>query len=131
MPSLRPALLPFVLVLALGAADARQAPQRIRFARGSSSAMVRGAVVRGERAVYLVRARAGQRMRVRVASPEDNAIFQLYAPGGGGALPGAGEAADARAWSGVLPRSGDYRVVVGGTRGNASYTLRVAIAGRE
>ena len=126
MPIARPALLPLLLALALGAADTAQAPQRIRFARGSSSAVVRGAVARGERAVYLVGARAGQRMRVRVASPEKNAVFQLYAPGGG-ALPGAGETDDATAWSGDLPRSGDYRIVVGGTRGNASYALHVGI----
>lgn len=122
----RPALLPLLLVLTLGAA-AQDAPRRIRFARGGSSATVEGAVVRGERAVYLLRARAGQQMRVRVASPENNAVFQLHSPGGGGTLPGAGETDDATTWSGALPRSGDYRIVVGGTRGNASYSLHVAI----
>ena len=126
MRILRPALLPVVLAVALGAA-AQDAPRRIRFARGGSSATVEGAVVRGERAVYLVGARAGQQMRVRVASPENNAVFQLHAPGGRGTLPGAGEADDATAWSGALPRTGDYRIVVGGTRGNASYSLHVAI----
>ncbi|MEW5928477.1 MAG: hypothetical protein AB1941_13495 [Gemmatimonadota bacterium] len=127
MPALRPALLPVLLALLLGAFLAQDAPRRIRFARGATSAVVEGAVVRGERAVYLARARAGQRMNVRVTSPEDNAVFQLRGPGGVGTLPGAGETDDATAWSGVLPRSGDYRIVVGGTRGNAGYTLRVEI----
>jgi hypothetical protein len=126
MRILRPAMLPLLLAVTLGAA-AQDTPRRIRFARGSSSAAVEGAVLRGERAVYLVGARAGQQMRVRVASPEENAVFQLHAPGRGGTLRGAGETDDATAWSGALPRTGDYRIVVGGTRGNASYTLHVAI----
>lgn len=119
-------LLLLLLALALGAAT-QQTPRRIRFARGASSAAVEGAVLRGERSVYLVGARAGQRMRVRVTSPEHNAVFQLHGPGRVGTLRGAGEADDAVAWSGALPRSGDYRIVVGGTRGNASYVLHVAI----
>jgi hypothetical protein len=126
MRILRPALLPLLVALTLGA-TAQETPQRIRFARGSSSAAVEGAVLRGERAVYLVGARAGQQMRVRVTSPEENAVFQLHAPGKGGTLRGAGETDDATAWSGALPRTGDYRIVVGGTRGNASYTLHVTI----
>ncbi len=126
MPILRPVLPAVLLALALGAA-AQDTTRRIRFARGSSSAVVEGAVPRGERAVYLVGARAGQQMRVRVVSPENNAVFQLHSPPKGAALRGAGETDDATAWSGTLPRSGDYRVVVGGTRGNASYTLHVAI----
>lgn len=127
MRAFRPALLPVLLALLLGAFLAQDAPRRIRFARGAISAVVEGAVVRGERAVYLAGARAGQRMRVQVTSPENNAVFQLRGPGGVGMLPGAGEGDDATAWSGVLPRSGDYRVVVGGTRGNAEYRLRVEI----
>jgi hypothetical protein len=114
------------LAESLGAA-AQDSAKRIRFARGSSSAGVEGAVLRGERAVYLVGARGGQQMRVRVVSPENNAVFQIHSPPGGAALPGAGETDDATAWSGTLPRSGDYRIVVGGTRGNASYSLHVEI----
>lgn len=127
MRAFRPALLPVLLALLLGAAAAQDTPRRIRFARGATSAVVEGAVLRGERATYLARARAGQRMRVQVTSPEDNAVFQLHGPGRAGTLPGAGETDDATAWSGVLPRSGDYRIVVGGTRGNAGYRLRVEI----
>ena len=135
-----------VLVLASAAAlgaweRARSAPaaEPIRFARGASSAAVRGAVVRGERALYSVEARGGQRMSLRVASPERNAVFQVYAPGAtvgvnasvlevaGEALPGAGEGDDATRWTGVLPRTGAYLLVVGGTRGNATYRLTVSI----
>lgn len=125
MRSLRPALLPVLLALTMGADQ--DTTRRIRFARGASSAVVEGAVLRGERAVYLVGARAGQQMRVRVVSPEENAVFQLHSPPRGATLRGAGETDDAKAWSGTLPRTGDYRIVVGGTRGNAEYRLHVEI----
>ena len=67
-------------------------------------------------------------------------MFQIYAPGaqadrrdygveivGAKALPGAGEGEDAKNWSGILPDTGAYLVVVGPTYGNATYTLRVSI----
>jgi hypothetical protein len=111
----------------------------IRFARGASTAEVRGAVVRGERALYSIQAREGQRMSLRITAVEHNAVFQVYAPGAevktgdfgvevvGEALPGAGEGDDATRWAGELPRSGAYTIVVGGTRGNATYRLTVTI----
>ena len=116
-----------------------QAVEPIRFARGASSAEVRGAVVRGERALYSIEARGGQRMSVRIAALERNAVFQVYAPGAkvetndsvvevaGEALPGAGEGDDATRWTGVLPQTGAYILVVGPTRGNATYRLTVSI----
>ena len=42
-------------------------------------------------------------------------------------LPGTGEGADARSWSGVLPASGTYLVVLGTTRGGGEYRLLVGI----
>lgn len=113
--------------------------EQIRFVAGASSAEVHGGVVRGDQALYSIEARQGQRMSVRISSTEKNAVFQLYAPGAkpetvdsilqveGESLPGAGEGDDAMQWSGILPRSGSYLVVVGGTRGNANYRLKVEI----
>jgi hypothetical protein len=120
-------LLLLAATLAHVGAGAQQPPARIRFARGSSSAEVSGSIVRGEVHRYLLDARAGQRMEVRVRSAEGNAVFQLHPPRGGGALPGAAEGEDARRWSGALPASGDYLLVVASTRGNASYRLQVSI----
>lgn len=101
--------------------------KRVRFPRGETAAAIEGSVIRGERDTYLLGARAGQRMTVRVTSLEENAAFQIYQPGGKKTLAGAGEADDATAWSGELPASGDYRIVVGPTRGNSSYRLEVNI----
>ena len=91
--------------------------------------------MRGDRALYTLEARAGQILTARIAAVEDNAVFQLYAPGTrvrrhdgaveieGTALPNAGEGNDTRSWQGRLPRTGAYLFVVGGTRGNATYRL--------
>lgn len=103
--------------------------QVIRFAPGARSAEVEGTIIRGEVARYTLSARQGQTMRLGITALEDNAVFQVYPPGpaGASALPGTAEGEDATRWSGTLPRSGDYRIVVGATRGNATYRLSVRI----
>lgn len=101
--------------------------QEIRFARGASSASVEGGVIRGERDVYTLVARKGQRMTVTITSVEDNAVFQIYPPESEEGLSGAADGEDAKTWKGALPVSGRYRIVVGGTRGNCTYTLKVGI----
>jgi hypothetical protein len=112
----------------------------IRFDPGASSKDISGAVIRGERSLYSIGARGGQRLSASITAAEDNAVFQIYPPGvqaerrdygveivGAKALPGAAEGEDAKAWSGILPATGAYLIVVGPTRGNATYTLKVAI----
>lgn len=98
--------------------------RRIRFARGSTSKTIEDAVVRGTRDRYLIGARAGQTLTVRITSLEDNAVFDVYRAGSRRPLDGAQETTD---WSGELPRNGDYVIDVGTTRGNATYTLEVTI----
>ena len=98
----------------------------IRVIPGAAGALITGAVVRGERDAYRLAAGAGQTLNVEIISVEENAVFQIYLPGKGGrTLPGAGPMDNATAWKGQLPVAGTYRIVVGGTRGNAEYTLRV------
>jgi hypothetical protein len=112
----------------------------IRFDRGASGKDIPGAVVRPGRSIYSIDARSGQQLSLSISSVEDNAVFQVYPPGARAAprdygveivgvkpLPGAGEGEDAKKWSGILPVTGTYLVVVGPTRGNATYTLSVAI----
>lgn len=113
------------LMLAAGA-SARDLKKTIRFEKGMTSATVSGAVVRGDRDVYTLGARAGQSMEVSVKALEDNAAFTLKGPDGK-YLPGAADGDDATSFKGSLPLSGTYLLEVGGTRGNAEYTLTVAI----
>lgn len=95
--------------------------QRVQFAPGKASTVLENSVVRGDRDVYLVNARGGQQMLLKISGPEENAVFDVISPSG---YVIAREAVQETL---VLPQTGDYQVVVGGTRGNASYTLQVEI----
>ena len=133
------------LVALLGLSPARAAepvpaPQPIFFPAGSTSGTVGGRVVRGKRDLYSVKAIARQIMTVTITTPDGNAVFQIYEPGAqitrdsdgilefnGKALHGASAGEDATRWSGRLPASGTYLLVVGSTRGNASYSMDIKI----
>jgi hypothetical protein len=144
LPRLKTAMAALVLIMSgLGGiaehVQAGEPIQQIRFARGASSAEVTGSVIRGERALYRFDARAGQTATLQLSALEDNAAFQIYVPGAkpeiqdsilevrGDALPGAAEGDDAAEWKGTLPGSGGYLLVIGPTRGNAEYKLKIAI----
>ena len=104
----------------------RSRTQRIRFQPGADSATVTTAVIRGTRDIYLLGAGQGQMMTIRIESLENNAVFDVEAPPSQkGSRRVLTEAAST--WSGKLPASGDYQIVVGSTRGNASYKLFVKI----
>lgn len=96
--------------------------RRVRFQKGRTTAVLKGAVVRGTEDRYLLGASGGQTMTVHVTSVEDNAVFEISAPGSDTAL--VTEAAD---WTGELPTSGDYSIIVAPTRGNATYRLEITI----
>ena len=117
----------FICAFAFSSVSADGAKKKVRFAPGTSSTTIRGAVVRGDRDRYYVGAKAGQTMSVKITSLEKNAVFQIYLAGEQESLPGAGDGDDAMKWSGGLPADSEYVIVVGGTRGNASYTLTITI----
>jgi hypothetical protein len=85
--------------------DANRIPNEIvHFDRGASSKDISGSVTRGERSLYSIDARSGQRLGLSISAAEDNAVFQIYTPGaraargdrsveigGSKALPGAGK----------------------------------------
>jgi len=100
--------------------------KRVRFPRGGTTATLKNSVVRGTADRYTLGARSGQKLTARITSLEDNAIFLIYQPGGE-ILEGTGEGPNEMNWSGELPHSGDYVIEVSGTRGNATYTLKVTV----
>jgi len=117
----------FICAFASGSIFADGVNKKVRFAKGSSSATIKGAVIRGDRDRYYVGAKAGQTMTVKITSLEKNAVFQIYFAGEQESLSGAGEEDDAMDWSGELPADNEYVIVVGGTRGNATYSLTISI----
>lgn len=112
----------FLLVTLVAAPSADAKTRRIRFGRGRTTVVLKGAIVRGTDDRYKLRARAHQTMTVHITSVENNAVFEIFAPHSGRSLAGVGND-----WSGELPRSGDYTIVVSSERGNADYTLEVTV----
>jgi hypothetical protein len=117
----------FICAFTFSSLSAQGVKRKIRFAKGTSSTTIKGGVVRGDRDRYYIGARKGQTMTVKITSLEKNAVFQIYFHGEEESLPGAGDGDDATKWSGELPIDNEYVIVVGGTRGNASYTLTISI----
>ena len=99
----------------------------IKFKKGESSATIAGSVIRGEENSYVLNANKNQKMVVTISSTEDNAVFRIKDRSSRYYLDGAGEIDDAMKWEGTLPSDGEYKIIIGGTRGNAEYTLTVSI----
>lgn len=97
--------------------------RRIEFAPGASAASVSTSVVRGDRAIYVLRADRGQTISVTIDSTleQGGALFDVISPNGEIISSGATDFRQA------LPQSGDYRIIVGGSRGNASFSMTVSI----
>ena len=104
----------------------RSRVQRVRFAPGEDSATIKTSVVNGTRDLYLLEAQEGQTMQVKITSLEHNAVFAIVAPPNG-TSPRSFLKQEAVTWNNVLPTTGDYQIIVGSTRGNASYRLEVTI----
>ena len=94
---------------------------QIRLAPGTNTTAVNQSVVRGSRNIYLLRANQGQRMELKITSLENNAVFDVIAPNGEILKTEATQS------SLKLPATGNYEIIVGGTRGNATYKLNVKI----
>jgi hypothetical protein len=117
----------FIVVAAITCVFAEGVKKKVKFARGTSSTTIRGAVIRGDEDRYYLSAKKGQTMSVKITSREKNVVFQIYYSGEQVSLPGGGETDDATNWSGQLTDDNEYVIVVAGTRGNASYTLTISI----
>lgn len=125
-------------VLVAGGADAAaSAPietRPIHFANGASSATVKGAI-RGEQTVdYKVRARAGQTMRVKLATRHGANYFNVMPPGSNDLALFVGSS-NGNEWTGTLGVDGEYTVRVYLIRSaarrheTAAYSLQVAVTG--
>lgn len=95
--------------------------KRIRFARGRTTAVVEGLTEATDE--YVLGARAGQTMIVHVTSRENNAVIKVL-DSSGNPVRGNAKPND---WTGTLPGSGDYKILVSSIRGTADYTLEVTI----
>ena len=123
----------FLLPLAALSAGAKPLPNVPTLQVPPGGATVTGQVAANGRNVYSVAANSLQALSVTIASPGNNAIFQVYdvgasatgATGSGTTLSGAGTADASMAWIGVIPQTGIYLIAVDSKSGPASYTLTV------
>lgn len=95
--------------------------QRIQLAPGTIATTVEDTVIRGTRDVYFLDAKGGQVIHLELTSVEDNAVFELITPKGKSILQ------ETSNWKGILPETGDYQIIIGGVRGNATYDLAITI----
>ena len=118
---------------ALSAADDIKT-QPVQFAKGHSSATIKGSITGYETIDYTLRARAGQTMTVSLKTKHGANYFNVLPPGSAGEAIFVG-ATSGDDWSGTLPTDGSYTVRVylmrSAARRNeaAHYTLDVGITG--
>ncbi len=114
------------------AADIRT--ERVRFKKGAASAVVNASIKGYETVDYVLDARAGQHMKVSLATKHGATYFNILAPGENEVALFNASTSQNR-YEGELPASGDYKIRVymmrSAARRNevASYTLTVGITG--
>jgi hypothetical protein len=98
----------------------RAITRRVDFARGRTTTVVKNTVRLCTSHEWVLRARAGQTMSVHLATGKRTS-FTLQSPSGT-----IEDADGVKDWSGELPETGEYTIVVG-TDATAAYTLEVTI----
>ena len=108
---------------------AQGAPQRVRFQTGHSSATLKGRIVGFDAKDYVVAAKAGQAMTLRLTSSNPSTYFVIYSINGR-----ATDMNETTEWSENLSESGDYLIRVFMMRSAArrkgaaaNFTLNISI----
>jgi hypothetical protein len=132
----RPAIgIVFGLAL-IGAAAAATGPrqEKVRFAKGASSAVIKGHLKGDADLDYVVRAAAGQTLSVTLKESNPQNYFNVLPPGSKGSAMFVGDTGED--YTGMLPADGDYVVRVylmrpAARRGESSdYTLTIGVTGK-
>jgi hypothetical protein len=122
-------LLAFMFVVA----PALNAQKRVSFPPGRTTAILKGRTTGGPSesggmnpVSYRLRVRKGQQMTLHLTSAKKNAVFSVYLPG---MEPMTGDAWESTDYSGTLPKSGDYEIMVypKDEATNTTFTLEVTI----
>jgi len=86
---------------------AQAAPERVRFQSGHSSATLKGRIVGFDTKDYVVGAKVGQAMALRLSSSNSSAYFVIYSINGR-----ATDMNETTEWSETLSESGEYLIRV-------------------
>lgn len=122
-----------VLLLASIFATVEARTTQVQFAKGKSSASIKGSIKGGEDIDYVLRANAGQTLNVDFNASKGAAFFNVVPPGSTFEALFVGMN-DGNHYSGTLPADGDYIIRLY-LKGNAkdsdkpvSYTLKIGIS---
>lgn len=131
-----PIALAFAIAIpAVSLAQSAIKSQRVQFARGASSATIKGTIKGSQTLDYVIGARAGQTMTVNLKTAHTATYFNVLPPGSNDVAIHVGSTAG-NSFKGNLAAGGDYKVRVymmrSAARRNevANYTLVVGVTGR-
>ena len=102
--------------------ERKPASRRLQFKRGTSSTTVTGKVSIALPDTYLVGARAGQVMTLKLTAPRKSVRFLLMSPTTRNLV-----ADNAREWTGTLPEMGDYYIIIDADERNSTYSMTISI----
>lgn len=102
--------------------ESKPASRRVQFKRGASAATVQGRVSLELSDTWIVGARAGQTMTVQLNSARGSVRFMLMTSKTTQSL-----ADSTRSWTGTLPDTDDYIILVDTDAKSASYSLTISI----
>jgi hypothetical protein len=114
--------------VALSQGGGKAEPKRIEFKRGTTTTTVVDKIKNDEEAEYVIAARKGQRLTIRLTStPYRSAVFDIKAPGDAD----LGLEYDANyTFNKILPATGDYFITVDRpttSKGTANYKMVITI----
>jgi hypothetical protein len=122
----------FVILIAVlnvvGQGGGKAEPRRIEFKRGTTTTTVVDKIKNEEEAEYVIAAKKGQRLTIRLTStPYRSAVFDIKAPGDAD----LGLEFDANySFNKILPATGDYFITVDRpttSKGTANYKMVITI----
>jgi hypothetical protein len=102
--------------------ESKPSSRRVQFRRGASSATVQGRVSIELSDTWIVGARAGQTMTVQLNSPRSSVRFILMTSRTTQSL-----ADNTRSWTGTLPDTDDYLILVESDAKGATYSMTITI----
>ena len=117
------AVIVIALLLCTTDAGAQCKSQRVKFQRGSTTAALRGKVTAARAVCYELRARAGQKMSVRLTSTGKKVRFGVMPPG----FDREPLIEDVTNWEAVLEEGGDYAISITVPKGSDFYTFEVTV----
>lgn len=102
--------------------------EEIQFASGEFSQSLRDRLGPGEGRIYTLNLSEGQLMRLNLQAPPGTTRLSLYVPSPNDAVPFLLEDSSERTWSGTLPQSGYYEIVVVNIQNSAlNYAIDIGV----